>query len=152
MDEIKEFPKFVKFFFYEHDISETKLKLNKSQTTVLMLVHEHRNKQTMSRISREIGLEKSSFTRCVDQLEKEGFLERKPSQEDKRSINLSFTKKGDRAVELIKADWQHRYRSLLSVLDAREQAELSKALATVSRHLNKIMAPYPAAMNDKDLA
>lgn len=142
MQEIKEFNKFTRFLFYEHDLSQTKLTLSKSLVAVLMIMDEHRDK-SMSQMSKEIGLEKSSFTRAAEQLVRDGFVKRVASKEDRRVAYVELTAKGERAVTLIKTEWEKYFSELTSHLTNKELAEFHSAVKTVSRYMNKIMSNYP---------
>jgi len=138
MHEIKEFPKFVRFLFNEHDLSATGLTMTHPQIAVLMLMDEHRDKP-MSLISREVGLERSSFTRAADQLVKGGYVERKVSTKDRRVVFIIFTEKGNSTVKMIKNDWERYFKSLTAHLEAGEKKEFFNAVKTVSLYMNKIM-------------
>ena len=70
-DCVKIFPQFVQKAIYKHDISHLNIDINPTQTLILIFVDEN-NEKSMSEISSMTGLEKSSFTRSVDYLEKNG--------------------------------------------------------------------------------
>ncbi len=138
MEGVKEFRKFVRKIFYEHDISVLNLDINTTQTTILMIIDSCRVK-SMSEISKEVGLEKSSFTRSIDHLEEIGLIERIKSRKDRRIINISITEKGQEAVKLIKEDWNSYFDSLLSVFTEEEKEEFSNAVRIVSIYINRII-------------
>ena len=48
----------------------------------------------MSMLSKRLGLDNSTVTRLVEQLEKNGWARREPSIEDKRVVLVSLTKNG----------------------------------------------------------
>jgi DNA-binding MarR family transcriptional regulator len=133
------FPQFVKKIFYDHDISKLKLAINKTQTIILMLVNEN-NEKSMSEISQMTGLEKSSFTRSVDFLVKNGFIVRKSPENDRRVIKLALTKKGVKAADLIKKDFDEYCESLVSEFTEKEKAEFFVSLDTISKYITMIVA------------
>lgn len=138
IDKISYFPQFIKKVFYDHDISQLKLNINNTQTQILMLVSENSEK-SMSEISLMTGLEKSSFTRSVDCLEKNGFITRNPSGSDRRIIQLSLTARGTRAAKQIKEDFEIYLNSLISDFSSKEKKEFFDALTVVSKYTNKIL-------------
>jgi nitronate monooxygenase len=137
-DNVKFLPRFLKRVFYEHDISKLSLDINKTQTTILMFINECGEK-SMSEISSMTGLEKSSFTRSVDSLVKNGFVTRNSPENDRRKIRLSLTGKGIKAARLIKNDYDAYLDSLILNFSEKEKKEFFKSLETVSKYLNKIL-------------
>ena len=137
-DKISCFPQFLKKAFYDHDLLKLKLDINKTQTQILMLVNTNRER-SMSEISLMTGLEKSSFTRSVDQLVKNGFITRNPSENDRRIIQLSLTNKGIKAAKTIKNDFERYLESLISGFSEEEKMEFFGSLETVSQYINKIL-------------
>ena len=138
-DKITVLPQFVKKVFYEHDISKLNLGINKTQTNILMFINEN-NEKSMSEISSMTGLEKSSFTRSVDYLVEHGFITRNPPENDRRKIKLSLTKKGIRAANLIKNDFDLYWDSLISDFSDNEKKEFFELLNTISDYMTKILA------------
>ena len=134
---IRDFPKFLKKIMNEQDLSKYDLNINKTQTNILMSVDENRN-ISMSKLSEIVGLEKSSFTRSVEHLVKNGFLTRKNLENDKRTINLSLTEKGTHAVRLIRKNLDNYLTVLSEILTEKEKKEFFEALKTVSKYFNKI--------------
>lgn len=137
-DRVTIFPQFLKKVFYEHDISKLNLGINKTQTNILMFINEN-NEKSMSEISLMTGLEKSSFTRSIDYLVKNGFITRNPSENDRRIIKLSLTDKGIKAAKLIKNDFDMYLDSLISDFSKKEKDEFFESLTTISIYTNKIL-------------
>ncbi|HPS59325.1 MAG TPA: MarR family transcriptional regulator [Spirochaetota bacterium] len=137
-DSIKVFPQFIKKVLHEHDISELKLDINKTQTKILMFVYENTEK-SMSEISLMTSLEKSSFTRSVDYLVKNGFLVKNSPEKDRRKIHLSLTGKGTSAARLIKNDLDIYFESLLSDFSGKEKTEFFESLNSVLKYINQIL-------------
>ncbi len=137
-DRITILPQFVKKVFYDHDISMLDLDINKTQINILMLIDENKN-SSMSQISQMTGIEKSSFTRSVDCLEKQGFITRNSTENDRRIIKLSLTEKGINASALIRDDFDKYLETLISGFSADERNEFLESLETVSGYINKIL-------------
>ncbi len=132
------FPQFLKKVFYEHDISELNLGINRTQTNILMLINEN-NDKSMSEISLMTGLEKSSFTRSIDYLVNNGFITRNSSEDDRRRIKLSLTNEGIKAARLIKNDLDVYLESLISGFSEKEKMDFFDSLTVVSKYMNKII-------------
>ncbi len=137
-DRITIFPQFIKKVFYEHDISKLNLAINKTQINILMCINEN-NDKSMSEISQMNGLEKSSFTRSVDYLEKYGFITRNSPENDRRKITLSLTNKGIKAAKIIKDDFDVYLESLISDFSEKEKKEFFESLTAISKYMNKIL-------------
>ena len=135
-------PQFVKKLFYDHDISKLGLGINKTQTNILMFIDEN-NDKSMTEISSITGLEKSSFTRSVDYLVENGFIEKNPQMQDRRVITLSLSRKGIKAAQVIREDFDSYCESLLSCFSAEEREEFLSSLATVSRYVHRLMDGEP---------
>jgi DNA-binding MarR family transcriptional regulator len=138
INKISYFPQFIKKVFYDHDISELQLDINRTQTHILMSVCENSEK-SMSEISLMSGLEKSSFTRSVDYLVKNGYIIRNYSENDRRIIVLSLTNKGIKAAKLIKNDFEVYLDSLISGFSEKEKNEFFESLTVVSKYMNRIL-------------
>ncbi len=137
-DTIKYFPQFMKKIFHEHDISRLKLNINKTQTYILMTVNENPG-SSMTEISIMTGLEKSSFTRSVDILEKQGLIKRNSPKEDRRKIQLSLTGKGRKAATLIQEDFDRHLNSLITHFSENEKSDFLKSLTILSGYINNIL-------------
>jgi DNA-binding MarR family transcriptional regulator len=138
MEGIHNFPQFIRKLFYGHDISKLNLDINLTQTNILMVIDSNKEK-SMSELSELVGLEKSSFTRSIDYLVENNFLEKKYLPDDRRKINISFTEKGSEAVKLIKDDWNKYFESLLSGFSVEDKKEFSEAVEVVSKYINRII-------------
>lgn len=139
-ESIKLFPRFIKKVLYEHDISGLNLDINRTQTKILMLVYEY-TERPMFEISLMAGLDKSSFTRSVDYLVKNGFLDKKPPEKDRRKIFLSLTDKGLNAAQLITRDLDFYFESMLEDFSKEERSEFTRSMDTVLRYINRILEP-----------
>ncbi len=127
---------FIKFTFNDLDISQLNLDINKTQRSVLMCIFDNSDK-TMNEISYLVGLEKSSFTRSVENLINIGYLNRNSDLNDRRKIYLALTEKGmEIAIAINKIADKHFGDMLLKLTDT-EQNEFIAALETVSKYIKK---------------
>ncbi len=137
-DRLTILPQFVKKVFYDHDISKLGLNINKTQINIMMLIDENKN-SSMSEISQMTGIEKSSFTRSVDCLEKNGFITRNAIENDRRITKLSLTKNGIKATTLIRNDFDKYLESLINGFSEDEKNEFLGSLESISKYMHKIL-------------
>jgi MarR family 2-MHQ and catechol resistance regulon transcriptional repressor len=74
----------------------------------------------------------ANITCVVDNLEKEEFVKRVPSKEDRRVILAELTPKGKEKLEQIWPDYVKNMSSVTSVLNEQEQKELLKLLEKIN--------------------
>lgn len=86
-----------------------------------------------SQLTRSLMLSPSGITSRLDRLEKLGFIERKPSPDDRRSLLVVLTAAGKRLVdEAVTAHVANETR-LLAALSAAERKTLDQLLRTLLR-------------------
>src|SRR3954452_8070299 len=94
----------------------------------------------MNELSRMLMVTGGNVTTIVDQLEKEGLVERLAEPADRRASRIRLTRPGDKTfAEMARAheDW---VVELLSGLSRREQDELLKLLAKVKSHAVEVVS------------
>ncbi|KAF0152203.1 MAG: MarR family transcriptional regulator [Ignavibacteria bacterium] len=82
----------------------------------------------LKKISEEMMVTGANITCVVDNLEKEGFVKRIPSKEDRRVIHADLTTPGRAKVESILPAYAESMASLVSSLSDAEQKELIRLL------------------------
>ena len=88
----------------------------------------------MSELSRLLMVTGGNVTAIVDQLEKEGLVERVDEPADRRAFRINLTRAGEKTfVEMARAheEW---VVELLAGMTRREQEELLRLLAKVKQH------------------
>lgn len=58
---------------------------------------------SQSALGRAIARDKSTVSPLIKDLQKNGFISRKPSAQDRRSVTLALTKKGERTLDRLRA-------------------------------------------------
>jgi DNA-binding MarR family transcriptional regulator len=94
----------------------------------------------MNELSRMLMVTGGNITAIVDQLGKEGLVERLAEPADRRASRIRLTRSGDKTfAEMARAheDW---VVELLSGLTRREQDELLKLLAKVKSHAVEVVS------------
>lgn len=86
-----------------------------------------------------------TMTNRIDRLAAAGLVSRRRDQEDKRSVQVQLTGPGLRAVDAAMSDLLAAERSLLTALDATQQAELAALLRILLAPFDAEAAPSPQA-------
>ncbi|ODN30706.1 MarR family winged helix-turn-helix transcriptional regulator [Fervidobacterium thailandense] len=84
--------------------------------------------QTMTKLSQVLGVAKSTTTGLVTRLERDGFLRRRPSDEDKRVIVVEITELGREVIRSVINKRVEYVRKVVSDLGNLEAVELFEKL------------------------
>lgn len=93
-------------------------------------VNEPKN---MSSVARELSVTTGTLTISVNGLVKKGYVERVRSEEDRRVVLISLTKKGRAAHAQHEAFHQQMIDGMLEGLNAEEQVILERALQNLTQ-------------------
>jgi MarR family 2-MHQ and catechol resistance regulon transcriptional repressor len=96
----------------------------------------HLGPMTIGQLCKKQLVSGGNMTVVVDNLEKEGLVERVPSKEDRRSILVRLTDKGEKLFNEIFAQHAQRVAKLASVLTEDEQEELGRLLKKLGLSLS----------------
>jgi MarR family 2-MHQ and catechol resistance regulon transcriptional repressor len=88
----------------------------------------HLGPMTIGQLCKKQLVSGGNMTVVVDNLEKEGLVERVPSKQDRRSILVRLTDKGRKLFDQIFSEHAQYVAKLASVLTESEQEELGKLL------------------------
>jgi DNA-binding MarR family transcriptional regulator len=83
---------------------------------------------TAGDLARHSGRDKGQLTRLIQNLEQEGLIRREAHAEDRRAQCLFTTEAGEAVHARMRSERRALARSLLSRLDAAEQAQLAQLL------------------------
>jgi MarR family 2-MHQ and catechol resistance regulon transcriptional repressor len=97
----------------------------------------HLGPQTLGDLSRKRLVSGGNITCVVDNLEREGLVERVHSTTDRRTIVAQLTRKGDALFQSIFPRHADYIASLTGVLSEQEQAELAKLLRKLGLALSE---------------
>ena len=89
-------------------------------------------------LSEILDLDKSTLSRTVDSLVKEGYVVREIPPDNRRTVKLSLTKKGKMAVDEINVNCDGYYQKLLQDIKPAERAAVMKSLAAVAHAMTHI--------------
>jgi DNA-binding MarR family transcriptional regulator len=88
----------------------------------------------MNELSRLLMVTGGNVTAIVDQLEKEGLVERLDEPDDRRAFRIRLTRKGEKGFGEMAREHEEWVVELLAGLSKREQDELLKLLAKLKQH------------------
>ena len=86
---------------------------------------------SVTQLSKDVSLSQATVTNITKRLEKQGYLERKRSLNDKRGINISVTEKGKSALEKVPPLLQKKFTDRFSKLEDWEQLMIECAFSRV---------------------
>lgn len=90
-----------------------------SQWGVLMLVL-HNKKSSVKEVAQALSISSSASTQLVDGLVRSGYLMRVPSDEDRRTVILTLTKKAKSHMEAMKRQNIQKFLKAFAVLSEKE--------------------------------
>jgi DNA-binding MarR family transcriptional regulator len=92
----------------------------------------------MSELGKRLYISKPYMTTLVDQLMKEGYVERIPDTRDRRVINISITPSGIKYLKQGYAVYKDDVKNLLSDLNKKDREELCQSLEKLLSILSRI--------------
>ena len=101
---------------------------------LLAQLERHREGLKMNELARLLMVTGGNVTAIVDQLEKEGLVERLDEPADRRAFRIRLTRAGERSFGEMARAHEEWVVELLAGLSRREHEELLKLLAKVKQH------------------
>ena len=117
--------------------------LSKNQPMVIKLIGME-GEVMPSTIGKYTGMEKSSLTRMVDDLEKKGIVSRKTDPDDRRKVLVSLTEKGLRYYNYLNKITAEMADDILKFVDEKDVEDFVQSLETMIRILRKMDASRTA--------
>ena len=68
------------------------------------------------------------FSRSVEELVQKGYVNREPSREDRRSVELSLSDSGRERFDKIENDMDMKFRKVLSGIETEKREQVLEAL------------------------
>ncbi|MFT4113034.1 MarR family winged helix-turn-helix transcriptional regulator [Silvibacterium sp.] len=91
----------------------------------------HKGPMTISQIGSRVLLAAPSMTAAIDRLEREGYVERKNSEEDRRIRRIELTSKGRSFIHKLFRRHSEELEEVMNVLSATEKTRLRASLRKV---------------------
>ena len=94
----------------------------------------HKGPLLLGEVQRKVLISSGGITYVVDQLEKNGLVERQPSPDDRRACFAALTRSGKALMQKIFPEHERYLQEVLSGLNAREQREATELLRKLGRY------------------
>lgn len=98
---------------------------------------------SQQKLAKMLGMFPSRLVLVLDEMEKLGLVERKPSVSDRRTYALHLTAKGKTTFEKIGRIAREHEQELCSALTPKEQQTLASLLARIFRHQHLTPGVHP---------
>lgn len=83
----------------------------------------------------KLGVSRATITQLLDVLERDGFIERRPSKLDRRSLNVQVSPRGRALVAKVMPERLRRVEQFMSALTAGEKKQLTALLVRLESNL-----------------
>ena len=128
------------------------LGLSRAQWSVLAIL-SNREGLSQSQISDELEIEKSTTGRLIDQVERSGWIERRPIPGDRRLWGIHLTDRARQLIAEVESIVLNTRAEMLRGLSAEQQQTLSEMLQAVKSNLSVALeldqaAPHPRKLED----
>jgi DNA-binding MarR family transcriptional regulator len=107
---------------------------------LLAQLERHAEGLKMNQLSRLLMVTGGNVTAIVDQLEKEGLVERLDEPADRRAFRIRLTRAGERSFAEMARAHEAWVVELLAGMTRRDQDELLKLLAKVKQHAVEVIS------------
>ena len=114
------------------------LGLSRAQWSVLAILSNHEG-VSQSQISQELEIEKSTAGRLIDQVEKSGWIERRPIPGDRRLWSIHLTDRARQLLVEVERVILNSRDEMLHGLSADQQQYLTDVLQTVKTNLSNAL-------------
>ncbi|CDH06269.1 transcriptional repressor MprA [Xenorhabdus bovienii] len=113
--------------------------INETLFMALMILDTKESRSIQpSELSAALGSSRTNATRIADELEKQGWIERKESHNDRRCLHLHLTEKGTNFLNSLLPPQHDCLIKLWSALEQEEQKQLEKLMRKLLARLDNI--------------
>lgn len=99
---------------------------------------ESKNKESVTELSKTLGLDKSTISRTIDGLVNIGFVDRSIPSENRRMSTLSLTEAGKNICSSINFNNDKYYNEVLAVLTKSEQEEILRLFEKITNEMIRL--------------
>jgi len=96
-----------------------------------------RGKLTMNELSRQMGLAKSTMTRIVNNMVREGWIEQVNDPKDRRLVNVHLTQRGRRMAERLGLSSQEYVQRILRHIPSEKMPQVLESLQWIVKSIGK---------------
>ena len=104
----------------------------------LLLELEVIGEVSLSGLADATGLDKSTLSRTVESLVKEGFVQRNTSPDDRRGVRIILTDNGIKKASLINGYCDTYYDALFSLIPASKHSSIIQSLSILADAMQKM--------------
>ncbi len=123
------------------------LDLSRAQWSILAILSNH-DGLSQSQISSQLEIEKSTAGRLIDQVEKNGWIERRPIAGDRRLWGIHLTGQARQLLAQVERVVLDTRTEMLHGLSAEQQKSLLEMLQSVKTNLVTALAPDRSQQHD----
>lgn len=110
-----------------------------SETQCFVLVEIGRNPDiSVKELAKVLRLDKSGISRTVEELVKRNYVERKPSEEDRRYVVLNLTSEGKERFERIENDMNYKFKQILDKIPVDKRMQVIESLELYNAACNEL--------------
>ena len=110
-----------------------------SETQCFVLVEIGRKPNiSVKELAEILRLDKSGISRTVEELVRKNYVERKPSEEDRRYVVLNLTPDGKERFERIENDMNQKFKQILDSIPADKRTQVIDALEIYNRACDEV--------------
>lgn len=103
-----------------------------------LLEIENKGKESLTELSKKLGLDKSTISRTVDGLVNNGLVNRSIPAENRRMATLQLTESGEKVCQMINSYNDRYFDKVLAVLNEKETGEFLRMLTLVINRMIEI--------------
>lgn len=122
--------------FLNQNFKSAGIDITKEQWTVLAVLWKQ-DGISQQAIADETGRDKPSTTRLLDNLEKLGYIERRPDSKDRRINSIYLTRAGISAEKRIMKTVEETFSMLSAGISDKEKETIRKVFNTIYKNLEK---------------
>ena len=111
----------------------SKFELTLSRTLVLLYVPF--DGITISDLSNKLGIDISTMTRNIQRIQTKGLINKVPNLNDKRSIKVELSNRGEKIAVSVSQDIQHNIEKIFQKYDFKDIQKIHDLLESLGREL-----------------
>lgn len=104
-----------------------------SQKRILIILYEHQGTMTQKELTKQLNIQPGSVSEVIAKLEHNGFIRRKPSQVDGRTMSVELTQEGMVMAYEAKKQRQRRHQEMFSCLTQHQKEEFMNLLEIINQ-------------------
>ena len=114
-------------------VAEAEVSVTMPGLRVLVIVDRADGPLTLGAVAASLGVHPSNATRTCSKLVAAGLLDRRDDPEDRRSLALTLTPKGQRFVDSVMEHRRQAFETMMATMSAAEGDHLTQALQALTR-------------------